>query len=184
MKNILLMFISIFLVVITLPNSLNAQAKKVIKPSKALINFYYTSIQGKQDLQKYYQGNKSVAARDLIVTAVDIDKDRKPEYFVKRKSLCNGQDCQVFLYKQKGKAFVELFSAQNLDIGEEWSANGMRNLKSCAVDSSGAEGVCTYYKWDKNQYVVFKCMTAESEKSQFKAKIVPCGKINSQSEIK
>lgn len=173
------MLVTIFLLVITLPNSLYAQTGKIIKPSKELINFYYNSAQGKEDLQKYYQGSKSAAARDLIVTAVDIDKDRKPEYFVKRRKFCSGQDCQVTLYKQKGKTFIKLFSAQNLDIGEEWSANGMRNLKSCAADSSGgAAGICTYYKWDRNQYVIFKCMTAESEKSQFKAKIVPCANVN------
>ena len=107
-----------------------------------------------------------------------ITKNKKPEYLVKRKSFCNGQDCLVTLYKQKGKTFIEVFSAQNLDIGEEFDAGGMRNLKSCAVKSNSTRGVCTYYKWDKNEYVVFKCMEAISEKSKLKAKIVPCSKVD------
>lgn len=178
MKNVYLISSVILLMIITLPIISSAQSKKTVKPSKELISFYYNSPQGKEDLQKYYQGDRSAAAKDLIVTRVNIDRDRTPEYFIKRKSFCNGQDCVVTLYKQKGRTFVELFSAQNLNIGEEWDTGGMRNLKSCIADPTGTAGVCTYYKWDKNQYVVFKCIQAESDKSKLTAKIVPCAKID------
>jgi hypothetical protein len=182
MKIIRLMILAIGLMITMLPIAFNAQTQ-LLNQSNELINFYYNSPQGIGDLQKYYQGDLGAASSDLIVKAVDIDKDGKTEYFVKRKSFCNNQDCMVTLYKQTDNTFTEILSAKNLDV-EKVEGREMNSLMSCTTDSSGLRGQCTYYKWNNNQYVVYKCMKAESVKSKFKARIVPCSKLDSADENK
>ena len=174
MKHIL--FFALLTAFFTTAAAAQAQTIKIIRPPQQLVNFLYKTPDGKENLQKNYQGDLKAAVRDLLVRSVDIDRDRRPEYFVSRKSLCVNSDCTVTLYKQKGRTFVPLFSAPQLDISQGWS-EGKRHLISCRT-GTGEPPRCAFWRWYKTEYIQYRCVEAESKNSSLKAKEIPCSKIN------
>lgn len=152
-----------------------AQTVRIIKPPQQLVNFLYKTPEGKENLQKNYQGDLKAAVRDLLVKSADIDRDGRPEYFVSQKSLCKNSDCIVTLYKQKGRNFTTLYSAPELDVYTGWS-EGRRHLISCRAQSSPPR--CSFLRWYKTEYIQYRCVEAESKKSSLKAKDIPCSKVN------
>lgn len=168
MKRLLLFAFSI----VFLNVAAQAQTIKIVNPPPNLVNFLYKTDDGKENLQKNYQGNLSAAVRDLQVRAADIDRDGGMEYFVSQKSLCKNADCAVTLYKRKGAAFAALLTAPRLDISAGRS-EGRRNLISC--EPNAAQPRCSFLRWYKTEYVKYRCVEAESSKSSVKSKEVPCG---------
>lgn len=152
-----------------------AQTVRTVRPSQGLVNYLFKTAEGKENLQKNYQGDLKAATRDLLVRSVDIDRDRRPEYFVSRKSLCKNADCTVTLYKQKGRTFVPLYSAPQLDISQGWS-EGKRHLISCQTGTAAPR--CSFLRWYKTEYIQYRCVEAESKKSSLKAKEIPCSKLD------
>jgi hypothetical protein len=159
------------ILIVLLGVSAQAQSVRIIKPPQALVNYLYKTAAGKENLQKIYQGNLKAAVSDLLVKSADVDGDRRPEYFVSSKSLCQNVDCTVTLYKQKGITFVVLASAPQLDVNQGWS-EGRRNLISC--EAQAAQPRCSFLRWYKKEYVQYRCVEADSKKSSLKSKEIPC----------
>lgn len=153
------------------PLSARAQTVRIIKPPTALVNFLYSNQQGKEILQTNYQGSLKNAAADLLVKSVDIDRDGRREFLVSRKSLCENSDCAVTLYRQRGRGYVEIFSAPRLEISQGYS-EGKRNLISC--QSSAQPARCSFWRWYRGQYITYRCVEIDAKKSAAKSKEIPC----------
>lgn len=156
-------------------SSAQAQAVRIVKtPPQRLVKFIYQTDEGKENLQKHYSGDLKAAARDLLVKAVDIDRNGTLEYLVSPKSLCLNADCAVTLYQQKGNSFVRLLSAPRLQISPGYS-EGKRNLMSC--ESIANPPQCAFLRWYKTEYVRYRCVEAKSNESGLKTKEIPCSEM-------
>lgn len=170
MRKILCAAASIFLFVLCA----DAQTVRIIKPPTALVNFLYSSQEGKEILRASYQGNLKRAANDLLVKAVDIDRDGRRELLVSRKSLCENSDCAVTLYRQRRHDYAEILSAPQLEISQGYS-EGKRNLISCK--SATAPARCSFWRWYRGRYITYRCVEIDAKKSAAKSKEIPCSQI-------
>jgi hypothetical protein len=169
------LFFCILLATFFVVSSAQAQTVRIVKtPPQRLANFIYQTDEGKENLQKHYSGDLRVAARDLLVKAVDIDRNGTLEYLVSQKSLCRNADCVVALYQQKAASFVRLLSAPRLQLSPGYS-EGKRNLMSC--ESVANPPRCSFLRWYKTEYVRYRCVEAKSNESGLKTKEIPCSEM-------